>query len=379
MRILILNPEFPPLGGGAANATAYLLRELSAYKNLSVDLITASVDCERTEQLAENVTLHFLDIKKEGSLHYYTNRQLLRYSNLALVKARQLHAKKPYDLVHAFFGIPSGVIARRLGAPYIVSLRGSDVPFYNPRYRWHDRLLFKHLSKQIWKKSAAVVANSQQLAQLARRTSKSIEIPVIQNGVDVDEFQPSETEPPTTPFRIICVSRLIKRKGIDRLIDAVADISSSHPQLTLELAGDGNIRKELEDQAADRGIRDRVNFLGPIEHDKLVEIYQQSHLFVLPSRNEGMSNTALEALACGLPLILTDTGGANELTKGNGATVPVDDQAALNAAILNILNNDELRGNYRSQSRQKALTYSWAAMAQQYLKLYRTIQFRAQQ
>ncbi|PIW36736.1 MAG: hypothetical protein COW24_03565 [Candidatus Kerfeldbacteria bacterium CG15_BIG_FIL_POST_REV_8_21_14_020_45_12] len=373
MRVLVLNPEYPPLGGGAANATAYLLRELSKHKNISVDLVTASVDGERTEQLSDNITLHFLDIKKEGSLHYYTNRQLLRYRQLALLKSRQLHTQKPFDLVHAFFGIPSGVIAKQLHIPYIVSLRGSDVPYYNPRFRLADRLFFKHLSRYVWKHANYVVANSQQLADLAGRTSPNLKIPVIRNGVDITEFTPAAEEPSTDTFNILCVSRLVGRKGIDRLIEAVATISKTHPQVQLSLAGDGNIKNQLEHQAKQLNVSDRVKFLGAIDHATLPNLYQQSHLFVLPSRNEGMSNTALEALASGLPLILTDTGGAAELTQGNGKTVPIDDQIALVEAIKEIMVDTTLRQSLRTSSRKKSEQYAWSAMADSYINLYELV------
>ncbi len=369
MRVLFLNPEFPPLGGGAANASKYILREMSK-TGIKVDCITASPKEERTEEIFPGITGHFLDIKKIGSLHYYSNRQLLTYSKLATKKARQLMQEHHYTLIHAFFGIPSGAIAMRLGLPYIVSLRGSDVPFYNERFKWPDRLFFKHLSKQIWKKSYKTIANSTQLAALAKKTDPSIIIPIIQNGIDIKEFHPTQ-QPKSEKIRILCVSRLIERKGIRSLIQTIADLQNNFPNLELYLAGDGNIRNELEALAEKKNIRHKIHFLGSIDHKDLPAIYQQADIFALPSKNEGMSNTALEALASGLPLILTNTGGAKELTEGNGILVPVHNQEKLNQAMSTLVANKKLRIQYGKSSRKKALQYSWAETAKAYIKIYK--------
>lgn len=374
MRVLLLNYEFPPLGGGAANATYYLLKEFSGNPDVEISLITSSVDTEKTEQFADNITIHYLNIGKEGNIHYQSQKDLLRYSLQAYKKAKTLHEENPFDLTHAFFGIPSGVIAKKLGIPYIVSLRGSDVPFYNQRFYWHDKLLFQRLSTKVWKHAEQVVANSTQLADLAHKTlpESQLHIPVIPNGVDTRIFSPVTPEPPTTPFRVLCVSRLIKRKGIHLLIDAVAEIAKHH-DIQLDLAGSGNMEAELTAQAEKLGIGERVHFHGAIDHKKLPGLYRSAHLFVLPSSNEGMSNTALEALASGLPLVLTDTGGAQELVDGNGALVPVGDVQALTQAISTIMKNATERQQYREHSRTKAEAFSWYNTAQQYLELYQQI------
>src|SRR3989344_4881417 len=133
-RVLVLNYEFPPLGGGAGNATYYLLKEFAKYPDLEIDLVTSSVDTFRVEKFAGNITIHFLNIGKRGNLHYQTNQKLLMYSWKSYWYSKKLMEEKEYDLCHAFFGIPCGYVAMMLRLPYIVSLRGSDVPFYNKRF-----------------------------------------------------------------------------------------------------------------------------------------------------------------------------------------------------------------------------------------------------
>jgi len=139
----MLNYEFPPLGGGAGNASYYMLREFSKYHDLNIDLITSSADKYRVEQFAENISIHFLDIHKNNTaLHYQSNKNLITYTMKVYFYAKKLRKQKSYDLCHAFFGIPCGAIALLLGVPYIVSLRGSDVPGHNERFALADVLFF---------------------------------------------------------------------------------------------------------------------------------------------------------------------------------------------------------------------------------------------
>lgn len=104
--------------------------------------------------------------------------------------ARKLQAEKNYDMVHAFFGIPCGLVAMLLKIPYLVSRRGSDVPFYNRRFYWLDKLIFKRLSRIDWSKAKKVVANSVGLKELALKSSPGLQISMIYNGVDLDRFYP---------------------------------------------------------------------------------------------------------------------------------------------------------------------------------------------
>ena len=122
-KILILNYEFPPLGGGAANATYYLLKEFSKFPDLELDLVTSSVDKFRIEQFAPNIRIHYLDINKKGNLHYQSIKDLLTYSWKSLKYCKKLKQEAKFDLIHAFFSSPCGYIAMKLKIPYIVSLR----------------------------------------------------------------------------------------------------------------------------------------------------------------------------------------------------------------------------------------------------------------
>jgi len=364
VRVLILNYEYPPLGGGAAQATREILSCFKKTSKLLIDLVTSSRGVFSSEKLTAQITVHRLNIGKGDNLHYQSNRELLCFTEKALKYCRSLLKEYSYDLVHAFFGIPCGYIARKLKLPYIVSLRGSDVPFYNPRFRIPDKLLFRTISHRIWKEAAFVVPNSTGLKKLARRTAPELSMPVIPNGVNTAYFFPLKKKTHSKSLQIISTGRLISRKGYADLIQALQGVKG----ITLTLAGHGNLRKQLERQAA--GLSVPCQFTGPVDRDAVRNLLQSNDLFVLPSLNEGMSNSILEAMACGLPIIATDTGGSAELITDNGIIVPKQDIQALRRAILFFRDSREMLLSCGTKSRTIAQSMAWEKIARQYLELY---------
>ncbi|THB64918.1 MAG: glycosyltransferase family 4 protein, partial [Spirochaetaceae bacterium] len=246
IRVLLLNYEYPPLGGGAGNATMHLMQELAKRNDIDVSLITSAVGKARVQNLSSAARIFFLDIgKTSDSLHYQSFRDLLMYSWKAYRFARKLIKNERIDVVHAFFGVPCGWIAKRLGLPYIVSLRGSDVPGYSKRMRLLENLGMRRLSAGIWQRAAYTVANSKGLADLAAKTVPQ-QYPIIPNGVDCETFCPPETDDNNRlegePLRLISTGRLIPRKGYDLLIQALG-------QEELVLIGDGPEKQNLMDLA----------------------------------------------------------------------------------------------------------------------------------
>jgi glycosyltransferase involved in cell wall biosynthesis len=363
MRILILNYEYPPLGGGAGNATQYLLREFAKNKEINFDLVTSSTDEFMVEKFSSNITIHRLNIGKKGSnLHYQKNIELVNYSIRSYLYAKRLIKKNHYHLIHAFFGLPCGYLAMRLGLPYIISLRGSDVPFFNRRFALADKLFSRRLSRRIWSQASAVVANSNDLKKMAQKSYQG-QISVIPNGVDTEEFTPAKVKR-GCQIELISIGRLTTRKGYQYLIPALRNLSG----FELTLIGDGDLLGDLRLLAEKNCVK--INFLGKIKHRDINKHLQSADIFILPSLNEGMSNSLLEAIACGLPIITTDTGGATELIKNNGTIVKKESITSIRSALKKYQNNRKLILEQGKNSRIIAKDRSWKSVAKQYLDIY---------
>lgn len=369
----MLNYEYPPLGGGASNATYYLLKEFSQIDDIAIDLITSSATNDfEEEKLNNSIHIYKLPVDKK-SLHYWTQREIISYSCQAYKYIKKVKKQKKYDLIHAFFGVPCGAIAYRFRKeiPYIVSSRGSDVPGFNERFS-SQYIFLKPIIRRVWRNAAAVIANSQGLKELALKTDRNAKIDIIYNGVNIEDFSRRDNRE-SGDITILTVARLIKRKGIDDLIRAVPAIAKERQNIKLRIIGEGNMENELKSLAQKLEIAKYIEFLGYIPHNEISNYYSSSDIFVLPSKNEGMSNTVLEAMASGLPIITTDTGGTRELINENGIIIPSEDSGAISNAVLRFINDRKLRENMGIKSRKIAESMSWKNVAKEYYRIYEEV------
>lgn len=368
-----MNYEYPPLGGGAATATENFLRECADRKDVDFEVVVSSVNNQKIKKIANNITIHYLDIGKKGQLHDQSRKDLLIYSWKAFFYVGKLKKEQSFDLIHAFFGIPCGFLAMFFNRPYLVSLRGSDVPFYSEKYIWLDRFFFWWISRIIWFKAQMVITNSQGLKDLALKTAPKQKINVIYNGVDTDKFKPIKGNR-SKDLIIISTSRIIKRKGVDKLLIGFKQFVEKFQtanKVKLILIGDGEMRFELERMVEDSNLSDCVEFLGPISRNQMPIYYHQADIFALPSLNEGMSNSLLEAMASGLAIMTTDTGGTRELVdEKNGLIIKKDDSHDIAQKIEYFFNNPKKVSEMKKNSREKIKKMSWKMMADQYLALY---------
>lgn len=375
MRVLMLDNEFPPLGGGTGVVNYHLLKELSHYPDVTVDLVTSSrtrATYER-EQFAERLTIYKVPVDNRN-IHHSTNVELLRYAIRGTALCERLLRERRYDLSFAFAGVPAGAMSYALrlrhGLPYILSLQGPDVPGFEARYNYLYPFL-KPLLRRVWARAAAVLAISEQHRDLARKTLPSIEIPIIFNGVETDVFTPERQ--PDAALRLICVGRLIERKGQHHLLRAFAQLRHRHQcrQLRLTLVGTGDAEPSLHDLAAELGLADTVQFLGFVPRERMPEVYRHADIFVLPSQSEGMSIALLEAMASGLPVVVTNTGGTDELVLPgeNGIVVNWGDVDGLTAALSKLIEQPELVAAMGTRSRERACALSWAEITRQYVEL----------
>lgn len=363
----MLNYEYPPLGGGQGNANKYIFKEFNKnYPGIEIDIVTSSINTGKIETYRIG-RIYYLDIgKKNINLHSQSVRNLLVNSYKTFLLGFKLLKKKDYDLIVAWSGVPTGFIAFALKIlfqkPYIVLLRGADVPFYD-RFKWDklDRYVLRWLSPFIWKHSKKVIANSHKLKQLALQTAPNINFEVIPNGVDTDLFRPKHCH--RSPNLLLSVGRLSPIKGFDILIQAFKE--AGIPDSILWIVGTGPEEAQLKNFVKNLGIEDKVEFFGFKSTDELIDLYNQASIFVLTPFNEGMSNAMMEALASGLPIICTDVGGTEELIDGNGYIVPKGDVAEIAKRIEKILKNTSLQNKFAHRSRQIALQYSWGRIAQQ--------------
>ena len=374
MRVLVINYEFPPLGGGAGNATACLTREWAASGH-EVEIVTGGFRGLPAREIVGGCLVRRLSSprRRQGQCSVV---EMMVFSMLACLAA--FRVKKP-DVAVAFFSIPSGPAAWLLnkirGVPYVVSLRGGDVPGFDKHNMATMHALTNPVTTMIWRSAAAVVGNSGGLCQLARNFMPDLDVPEIPNGVDAARFSPREPAAAERqkPVTLLFVGRLNAQKGVGDLLNALALLP---PGWRLRVVGDGPDRVALERQSAQLGIAEHVIFHGWAQRDELPAIYNAADIFVFPSHDEGMSNAVLEALASGLPVVATRIAGNEQLVREgeNGALVPPANPRAFANALAPFLTDTTLRLRMGNASRALAVAqFSWATAAAQYDALFQKI------
>jgi glycosyltransferase involved in cell wall biosynthesis len=223
----------------------------------------------------------------------------------------------------------------------------------------------------VWKDATSVVSNSVGLRELAIESAPRQQVEVITNGIDSVLFSPDgKGAAQNKKLRVICVGRLIERKGVWELVKGFRTVANEMPNTHLDLVGTGILDEPLRKWINEHDLEDSVTLHGPVDHDLVPEHLRRASLFVLPSHAEGMSNALLEGMACGLPVVVTDTGGTLELMKDNGLVVPKENPGVLAEAIITILADEKKRREMSDASLKIAASYSWKTMAQQYMELY---------
>ncbi len=271
-------------------------------------------------------------------------------------------------------GLAAAHIKERYGVPYLITEHRGRFTNTHPLAQslikeWHKPLLEKAFSM-----ADHIVLVSKALSKGVRCFCPDGEdkISVIPNMVDAAFFTPPDLKPSAQKnFTFICVASMEEVKGVDLLIKAFAMIREQSPRnLRLIIAGDGPMLHQLQKICRERQIDDKVSFTGRLSREELRRQLQHANAFVLPSRFEAFGIVLIEAMACGLPLIATRSGGPEEIvTPGSGYLVPAEDPTALASAMQQMITQ---HNRFDSSSiRQRAVDhYSKEVIASSYASLY---------
>lgn len=378
MRVLLLNYEYPPVGGGAGYATANIARSL-VEMGVDAEVLTSRINGEKDGEVVDGVPIHRVRSWRVN-IHDCGLRGAYTYVMAAALKRRRLHAERGYDLEHFFFSMPTGLLTLVPGAnpavPYIVSLRGSDVPGYDPFNRKVEMIhaLLKPVTRRIWNRASKVVALSNALAETAAETAPDLDIEIIPNGIDTEQFSPPERRSSRSSIRLVTVARLLERKGIQTILEACA--KPTLLPVTLQIIGTGPYEEELRSMVEWLGLGDRVEFLGYVPNEDLPRYYRKSDIFVLPSETESFGLVFAEAMSCGLPIAASDVGGIPETVRHgiDGLLCPPGDPAKLRENLIQLMSSSETRKEISDSQRQRILDhYPWEHIAARYADVYREV------
>jgi glycosyltransferase involved in cell wall biosynthesis len=380
VNLLLINYEYPPVGGGAANATQALGRVFDQLGH-RVDVLTSGLRGAAGVTEERSLRVHRLPVERPQA-DRATQGEMLAFLLQSRRAVPQLHRTHAFDAAIAFFTIPSGPAALRLhrlsGVPYAVSLRGGDVPGHVPGLGL-KHILTQPLRRSVLRNAAAIVANSEGLAATSR-AADPFPVHVIANGVDSTLFHPStgaEASRADRRLRLLFVGRVHPEKNLGIVLRQLASLPPAVREcFELQIAGDGTERPELEALAGQLGLAAQVRWLGWQPKEAVPALYRSADALVNPSQYEGMPNSVLEAMASGLPILASDVpGNRSVVVPGDtGILFPLEQPALLGAALARLA-ADRSWGKAMGQAGRKRIEaeFSWLRTAQSYLELLRPV------
>ena len=373
-RLLIICQGFPPYHGGAERAAGNIARE--AAKGQEVHVLTSDIggrfpSCETVDGV------HVLRVPcRKRKRNRHSVAELINFYMVAHRRLTEVHRQVNPDHTLAVFTMPAGVLALnmagRFGVPYSVVLQGSDVPGYQPQRFQLLHPLMKLVARKVWRGAAHVTAVSAGLAELARRTWPDGRIAVIPNGVDTESFYPGPARHAAETVKIILLSQLIERKGLHFLAEALKNMDPSlRARCRVEIFGMGPFRGKLEEITDKYELQTTIVFRGLLDSEHIPDALRAADIFILPSLQEGLPLSLMEAMASGLAVIATSVGDVpSVVTNGtNGLLVPPSNSEALQHAVTSLVESPDLRNRLGKEARRTAEKYSWTAIWKQYADL----------
>lgn len=282
--------------------------------------------------------------------------------------ARRLLRARRFDVVHAHWLVPQGLVARLLGAPFVVTSHGGDL--FGLRGR-----AFAALKRAVAARAAGMtVVSTAMRDEAARLRLAPARLAVLPMGVDLHGRFVADPTVPRAADRLLFVGRLVPKKGLPRLLEALPAIRTRRPGVTLDIVGYGPEEPALRALAQRLGLGEAVRFLGARPQAELPDLYRRAGLFVAPfvreasGDQEGLPVVLLEAVACGCPVLAGDVPGVGDLLgpAAAEACVPAGDAQRLAAGVLRLLDDPALAAASVARIRAHADRFDWDRIAAAY-------------
>jgi len=323
LKILVLNYEYPPIGGGGGTVCKNLAEECAA-RGHEVRVQTSWIKgLDKREEHPRISVYRSFSFRRKADTCTVPQMFLFLITNFwpALWHA---WSWKPH-VIHVHFAVPTGVLAWLVGllsrTPYVLTVHLGDVPGALPEQTDHMFRILKPFTRPIWKGAASVVAVSEFVRKLSE-SAYGVPVTKIFNGIQPP--MDSTTVEKASPFQILSVGRFNAQKNLFFMLEILSRIK--HRNWKYLLVGDGPLREQLENRVTDLELEDHVFFTGWISQDRVNQMMKESHLLLMPSLAEGLPMVGISALFAGLPIFGSKIDGLTDLINPgtNGFLIPLD-------------------------------------------------------
>jgi glycosyltransferase involved in cell wall biosynthesis len=379
MNILMINYEYPPLGGGGGVFNKQLAEELT--KTDEVTVITSIFGNQKTHEIINDVEIVRVPVAMRKDQNAASIVSMLSFFPSSLKMGKKLLRERTFDIVHSMFAIPSApsglALAKKFKIPHVLSILGGDIYDPSKTLSPHKTPMLHFTVKKVMEKSDRVVALSRDIQRRAAEYySISKQIDLIYLGIPKPSVIPKSREHfgfSPNDILLVTIGRLVPRKSVSTLIKIVAGLEN--PKIKLLVVGDGPERGNLEELTKSLDLEKRICFSGKVTDEEKFQLLNISDVFVSSSQHEGFGIVFLEAMATGLPVVCYDKGGqADFLQNGRtGYLTPHGSQELLSNNILKLCEDISLKENMRQFNQEYMDNFYVGTCADKYRCLYSSI------
>ena len=334
----------------------------------------------RLRRQLNNVCFHQVGSFKTSPTSSAFSRLVLHDEFLlrSLVEAKRILRRKRIDIVHHMlpavfnytFSLPA--LVNGLKQPFVfgpISIRYYQIPLT-------ERILFpltSRLHKETIRKCARIITITNQTRNMYVKTFDERNISVIPFGVDTEVFKPAPLAEQREECEILYAGSLYPLKGVHDLIRAVANVRKHGLKANLTVVGEGQQKEALTALTRVLGIEEHVKFEGFVPYSNMPTYYKRSDIFCFPTLGEPFGKAIIEAMACGKPVIATNSGGPAEIIQDrvDGILVPPSNPEAIAQQITRLIEDKNERRRLGERARETAVNrFSWSKIAEKYHQLY---------
>lgn len=376
-KILIINYEFPPLGGGGGVASNDLAVEWA--KTCHVDVLTSNFKGLPSYEKVDGINIHRVKVLHRTSRDTATFLSMYSFLVFGFFKGISLIRKNRYDVMNTHFAVPCGplgfVFSKLFGIPNVLSLHGGDIYDPSKKSSPHKSFFFRKVIRFILDRADRVVAQSGNTRENAIKYYHPL------RPIDIVPLAFHAPKPfaKTTreklgfgkkDFVITAIGRVVRRKAYDVLIKAVAETKDQ--SIRLVIVGDGPEKENLQNLADYLGLSKRVTFTGFASDEQKHQYLSNSDLFAMTSLHEGFGIVFMEAMYFNLPIVATNCGGQTDflIPERNSLLLNVGDVAACAAHISRFKSDKKLYRVCAANSRKDLSKFSADKVAGAYAELF---------
>jgi glycosyltransferase involved in cell wall biosynthesis len=381
MNILVINYEYPPIGGGGG----VLCKDISegiASKGHRITVVTSHYDSLQKSQNLHGVNIFRVPVLMRKKQTVASMASMISFVPMCIWKVKELMKCNTYDLINTHFAIPSGpagqYLSRKYNIPNVLTILGGDIidpsKFLSP----HNTFLLNQTVRKMLFGAARVVAESTDIKRNAQkyygfdRQVDIVPLGIYPNAHPVKNRQSLGL--PMDKFIFVTIGRLVKRKNLEDLLHIIKDVQVTIPSILL-IIGDGPEKDNIGKLSKQLGITNAVRLLGRVSDEEKFQYLAASDVYLSTAIHEGFGIVFLEAMECGLPVISYDRGGQTDfLREGKtGYLIELGNKGDFALKLKGLLNSNPLRMDICAHNKNYVKEFYIEHVAEKYISIFNEV------